>query len=109
MLSVTHKILRMYIKQLKPYQRELKEFINYMVQSKQDINKFIELDFKYQLGWYLEYLSQSNIVVLVNRLSYRIYYAKSPVVRRKSFKDKSILEIWELAIIDAFDYLEKPF
>jgi len=98
----------MFINNLSNSRRELKSFITY-VSAKTNINDFIKLDFKFQLGWYLEYLNACNIIIVTNRNSYRIYYAKSNAVKRKTFKDTDYMKILETAIVDAFAYIENPF
>ena len=89
-----------------------REFVNFMNSIKGSIpaEHFIKLDFKYQLGWYLDYLDKNGVVIVINRVSYRLYYAKSKIVKRRNFKeDDTAITIWKEAIIDAFNYLEKPF
>ena len=99
----------MFINSLKPYQRELKGFINYVKVSGADIGNLIRLDFKSQLGWYIDYLDKNNMAIVVNRISYRLYFAKSKIVKRKTFQDSELLTIWAEAIIAGFEYLENPF
>ena len=98
----------MFINNLSECKRELKSFITY-VSAKTNINEFIKLDFKFQLGWYLEYLHASGIIIVTNKNSYRIYYSKSNMVKKKYFKETDYMKILETAIIDAFIYIENPF
>lgn len=98
----------MNIELLKPYKRELTGFLKY-VKSQTNLDVFLKLDFKYQLGWYFDYFAKNNVTIVVNRVSYRIYFAGSKLVRRKYHNELEPIEIWKLAIIDSFNYLEQPF
>lgn len=98
----------MFIENLKPAKRELTAFINYL-KPQTDLSAFIKLDFKMQLGYYIEFLANNGISISVTTNAYRFYYAKSKIVKKKTFKDVSLITIYQQAVIDGFSYLENPF
>lgn len=91
-----------------------KEFTNFVIKLTASIGAdkvaiFLSSDFKNQLGWYMEYLDTNAVTLVVNSNSFRIYYSKSKIVKRKYFKDLSLIDIYKEGIIEAFKYLEQPF
>lgn len=100
--------MKPFINSLKEYPRELKGFVTYVKELNQT-DCLMNLDMRGSLGFYIDYLFKNNIVLVVNANAYRLYFKQSKIVKRKSFKDVSIIDIYKCGITDAFSYLENPF
>jgi hypothetical protein len=85
----------------------LKHIEKHMIQA-----TFITMDFKSQLGYFIEFLTANNIHLLVTH-DCRIIYSivtKGNLKYVEEVDDKvGIIENYEHAVITAFKYLEKPF
>ena len=98
-----------FINKLVQCKKELPRFLKDYISTQTNLDAFVRSDFKNQLGYYIDYLSSKGLIIVVNKTSYRIYFETSHVVKRKTVKDVTIMELYQLAIIDAFDYMELPF
>ncbi len=98
-----------FINNLVPCKRELHRFLKDYISIQRNVSEFVRSDFRNQLGYYIDYLSNKGLIIIVNKSSYRIYFETSNVVKRKTVRDVTIMELYQLAIIDAFNYIELPF
>ena len=73
---------------------------------------FITMDFKSQLGYFVEFLSINNVHLLVThdcRIIYCIITKGNLKYVEEVDEHIGIIENYECAVITAFKYLEKPF
>lgn len=111
------------IKELAECKQTLNLFVTYLKKQDIDISKFFTNDFRYRIGFYIEFLSIHNICILFDSFNYVVYKDKNyldaattykSIILAQSDNDKITnvlfpIENFKLGLIEAFKYLEKPF
>lgn len=114
------------IKELSEYKNTLNDFVNYLKKQNIDIKSFFILPFKYRIGFYIEFLSIKNIIILYDSFNYIVYYDKECINAIETIKLKNSfiinesnnsnitnvlfpIENFKLGLIEAFKHLEIPF
>jgi hypothetical protein len=111
------------INKLIKYKNTLNDFISYL-KDQTDINTFFKLDFKYQFGFYVEFLSLKNITIMYDCYNFIVYYegieatkhyrnTKSIIISESNTTNitniLSPIENFKLGLIESFKHLENPF
>lgn len=114
------------IKELAEYKNLLGDFIKYLKGQQVNIDTFFKLDFKFRVGFYIEFLGIRNITICYDAFNYAVYYDNDGIEATKHYKKyKSVLiaesnntnitnvlfpiENFKLGLIEAFKHLENPF
>ncbi len=114
------------IKDLVNYKNTLNEFTAYLHKQKIDIGIFYNNDFRHRIGFYVDFLSNKGINIIIDQYNYVIYYSVNNPISQMQVRIKKTIRISEsnnnnedniigtinnfkFAIIEAFKHLENPF
>jgi hypothetical protein len=111
------------IKELINCKRTLNEFISYLKKQDIDITLFFKIDFRYRIGFYIEFLSIRNITICFDSFNYIVYCDKEYKDAISLLKPQIIfesdnsnitnilepIENFKLGLIEAFKHIEQPF